>query len=169
MHLDPGSYPASGIVQASRRVFIATRVQITQLPSQPAQIAELFEAEVCLSKLRVALLSICRFNQTFQDVESRALHPVSQHEFLTSGEAFENREQPQNKAIVGFKRGPGLASRVSSSFLSVFSRRMMLFGVHKSRLSDWSGVGEPFRIRPKWQGKLIDQGLRPWTAQEVKR
>ena len=73
-------------------MFLTAVVQNSQIPRQPEQEAELFEAEVGTREMAAPAFAVGRFDQSLQHIKCGRLDAVTQEELLPEGENALRRE-----------------------------------------------------------------------------
>ena len=111
VRLCPCADPASRLVDAACRVFVAARVDNPEIPRQAEEQAKLFETQVGTGQMSAPAPGVGRFDQALQHVECGGLDTVAEQELLTAGKTFHRRNEPQDEAVVRLQGRAGAATR----------------------------------------------------------
>ena len=126
-------------------MFVTAVVQNSQIPRQPEQEAELFEAEVGACEMAAPSLAVGRFDQSLQHIECGRLDAVAQEKLLPAGETLYGGNQPQQETVVRFKCSTGRARvipLVTAAFRFIFRFQiMLLLPAHRRKTQKFSTKG----------------------------
>ena len=128
--LHPGADLAPGLVETAGRVLVAAPVEVAEVVGEAEEEAQLFDAEVGAGECCQPTPGVGGLDEGFQNVEGGALDAVAEKEALSTGEAVEGGDEPEDEAVVEFEGWAGFAGAVPGwlGCLRVSRLRSVRFG-----------------------------------------
>ena len=110
--LHPGADLAARLVEAAGGVLVAAPVEVAEVVGEANEEAQLLDAEVGAGEVRLPAAGVGGLDEGLQHVEGGALDAVAEQEALGARKTVQGGDEPEDKAVVEFEGGAGVAGTV---------------------------------------------------------
>src|SRR5260370_29666909 len=92
--LHPAADQASSVIECTRRIFVASSIQQSQVGGESDQEPQLLNPQVSSTQSFCTIPRVGGFDQRFEHVQGDALDPIAKRELVASREFLDGREEP---------------------------------------------------------------------------